>query len=577
MDKERLLRYLNQKYMSKCEIACNLPLGMNADEVWNTILEERFSKRTNLPLRNIHGDFYWYVLTDKMIAASEKIVEELIEQPTEQEFNSVSTIEEVFFTSYMEGAQISIQDAMAFLQSGEDAQDVEELMLLNNRQAGNFAASNIYHAIDEDYLHTLAYILTNGLDNGGGNYRLTDSIEIPSMRGETFEVPCSSDISGLVSEFTDFLADPKIHPLIKSAVSQAWILIVRPFPEGNERLARILSEIILIRAGYSFFSSVSLSALIARNGYGYFNAIANILRTENGGDLTYFIEYYLTLLSSAIDELRTQKTEKEQEVYEAEKQMAQVSLKPAPEEKSVSRKVGKYADTVKHAVNELKREGRTQINTTDIMSITGLNNRNVYRELERLRKKGFLVKLESLKTGNIYGFRDSETLIPEENYSPEVLNLLHELKTSSRSPKDRRLSEIITECLPRGIITKADYIRHNQESKWASDIKFAVMLGLAENIGKDKYRILTELADSRSNLMETQKSTLSALYEFFSDDMFSVEMAVAKLDYSSSHVSYILHQFKWLKLVDTQVNDDNSYSYQLKVNPKDDPELFSAA
>lgn len=576
MDKERLLRYLNQKYMSKCEIACNLPLGMNADEVWNTILEERFSKRTELPLRNIHGDCYWYVLTDKMIAASEKIVEELIEQPCEQEFNSVSTIEEIFFTSFMEGAQISIQDAMAFLQSGEDAQDVEELMLLNNRQAGNFAASNIYHAIDEDYLHTLAFILTNGLDNGSGNYRLTDSIEIPSMRGETFEVPCSSDISDLVSEFTDFLAAPKIHPLIKSAVSQAWILIVRPFPEGNERLARILSEIILIRAGYSFFSSVSLSAIIARNGYGYFNAIANILRTENGGDLTYFIEYYLTLLSSAIDELRTQKAEKEQAVYEAEKQMAQVSLKPAPEVKTANHRVGKYADTVKRAVNELKREGRTQINTTDIMSITGLNNRNVYRELERLRKKGFLIKLESLKTGNIYGFRDSETLMPEDNYSPEVLNLLHELK-NSRSSKDRRLSEIITECLPRGIITKNDYIRHNQESKWASDIKFAVMLGLAENISKDKYRILTELADSRSNLMENQKSTLSALYEFFSDDIFSVEMAVAKLDYSSSHVSYILHQFKWLKLVDTQVNDDNSYSYQLKVNPKDDPELFSAA
>ncbi|MCI7804297.1 MAG: Fic family protein, partial [Oscillospiraceae bacterium] len=423
---------------------------------------------------------------------------------------------------------------------------------------------------------TLAYILTNGLDNGGGNYRLTDSIEIPSMKGETFEVPCSSDISGLVSEFTDFLADPKIHPLIKSAVSQAWILIVRPFPEGNERLARILSEIILIRAGYSFFSSVSLSALIARNGYGYFNAIANILRTENGGDLTYFIEYYLTLLSSAIDELRTQKTEKEQEVYEAEKQMAQVSLKPAPEEKSVSHKVGKYADTVKRALTKLQNEGWKQISTSDVISVTGLETRSVYRELERLRKKGFLIKLESLKTGNIYGFRDSETMIPEDNYSPEVLNLLHELKTS-RSSKDRRLSEIITECLPRGIITKADYIRHNQESKWASDIKFAVMLGLAENIGKDKYRILTELADSRSNLMETQKSTLSALYEFFSDDMFSVEMAVAKLDYSSSHVSYILHQFKWLKLVDTQINDDNSYSYQLKVNPEDNPELFSAA
>ena len=30
--------------------------------------------------------------------------------------------------------------------------------------------------------------------------------------------------------------------------------------------------------------------------------IANILREENGGDLTYFIEYFLDLLSRAIDE-----------------------------------------------------------------------------------------------------------------------------------------------------------------------------------------------------------------------------------------------------------------------------------
>lgn len=68
------------------------------------------------------------------------------------------------------------------------------------------------------------------------------------------------------------------------------------------------------------------------------------------------------------------------------------------------------------------------------MKVTSIDsNRNVYRELERLRKKGLLIKLESLKTGNIYGFRDSETLIPEDNYSPEVLNLLHELKNSRSS------------------------------------------------------------------------------------------------------------------------------------------------
>lgn len=183
MDKERLFRFLDQKYLSRCELANKLPLGMDPDEIWNTVLEGRLARAVRLPLKNAKGDYYWYVLTNRMISASEVIVEELMQHPAEQELHlsSVSTIEEIFFTSYMEGSQISIQEAMAFLQSGQEAQDIEELMLLGNRQAGSFAARNIYHAIDEDYMHTLAYILTNGLDNGGGDFRLTDSIEIPSM------------------------------------------------------------------------------------------------------------------------------------------------------------------------------------------------------------------------------------------------------------------------------------------------------------------------------------------------------------------------------------------------------------
>ena len=44
MDKERLFRYLNQKYYSKCEMASTLPLGMNPDEIWNTVLEGRLEK-----------------------------------------------------------------------------------------------------------------------------------------------------------------------------------------------------------------------------------------------------------------------------------------------------------------------------------------------------------------------------------------------------------------------------------------------------------------------------------------------------------------------------------------------------
>ncbi|MBO6101358.1 MAG: LysR family transcriptional regulator, partial [Spirochaetaceae bacterium] len=50
-------------------------------------------------------------------------------------------------------------------------------------------------------------------------------------------------------EYCAFLSQPDIHPLIKSAVAQAYMLVARPFPEGNERLSRMLSSAVLLRCG----------------------------------------------------------------------------------------------------------------------------------------------------------------------------------------------------------------------------------------------------------------------------------------------------------------------------------------
>lgn len=43
-----------------------------------------------------------------------------------------------------------------------------------------------------------------------------------------------------------FLNDYEMHPLLKAAIAQAYVLLVRPYDEGNERLARLLSYSILL-------------------------------------------------------------------------------------------------------------------------------------------------------------------------------------------------------------------------------------------------------------------------------------------------------------------------------------------
>ena len=391
MDKERLFRYLDRKYSSKSEIIPNIPLGENADAIWAEILQNRRERGIELPLVNVHGDTYWYILTNKMISASEVIVDELMEQENTAELHrsSVATIEEIFYTGFMEGAQISVQDAMEFLQSGEEPESVEELILMNSRQAAGFATENMYHAIDSNYLHNLAYFLTDGLDNGGGDYRITDTVEIPSLQGEVVQLPPAAMIPEQTERFAEFLADTATHPLIKAAAAQAWVLAYRPFPEGNERLSRLLSSVIMIRAGYTFFGNISISSVLARTSYEYFRAIANILRTENGADLTYFLEYYLVALSAAVNEMKAKREQQQQDTIEAEQKLAAAPLVPSQEKpagdteaKSKGNPVimGKNKDNkekVDAALDELQRQGYEQFTLHDMEAITGMNRKYI--------------------------------------------------------------------------------------------------------------------------------------------------------------------------------------------------------
>jgi hypothetical protein len=160
-------------------------------------------------------------------------------------------------------------------------------------------------------------------------FRSGEEVDCSVAVGESFSFPLACTIPDRIDEFTAFLQSPQVHPLIKVAVAQAYMMVLRPFSEGNERLGRILSSIILLRSGYTFFSDVSLSALIARKSYSYYEAMANILRDENGGDLTYFMEYFLELLARAVDERRLRLVQQEEQNRQAEIELAHTALTPS--------------------------------------------------------------------------------------------------------------------------------------------------------------------------------------------------------------------------------------------------------
>ena len=334
MNREKLYQHLEQHYVSKREMISRLPLDVQPDEIWQDILNRRRVRSIMLPIHSPRGNPYWYVTTQKMASASDRIISEMMENETEfdpyRNLPATTCLEESFFTSYVEGSQLTMQDAMAFIQGDMEPQSAEEQLILNNRNALNFISSNLYRPVSEEFINTVAGLLNENMEIGGEGYRATDFAEIPSMTGLAYEVPKAFMIPDSVREISLLIADPTIHPLIKAAVSHAWALVVRPFPDANERLGRILSQFILLRSGYHFFSDVSLSSLIARKSYAYFNAMTNILLPENSSDMTYFVEYFLCLLAEAVGERHLRLEAGNPDVIQAEQEMARQPIAPPP-------------------------------------------------------------------------------------------------------------------------------------------------------------------------------------------------------------------------------------------------------
>lgn len=126
---------------------------------------------------------YRYVLTDRMVRASELLCDAALGQAEEPDLYRMEMAgampEEMFFTSYVEGAQMTMEDAMAYLQSGTEPGNIYEHMLSNNRQAWATMMQGLYHPLDEGFVRMLAGMLTEDMEDNGADSDSTTIMRSP--------------------------------------------------------------------------------------------------------------------------------------------------------------------------------------------------------------------------------------------------------------------------------------------------------------------------------------------------------------------------------------------------------------
>ena len=95
-----------------------------------------------------------------------------------------------------------------------------------------------------------------------------------------------------------------IDPVIKAAIAHFWFIIIHPFDDGNGRIARAISDLMLARSDASAERFYSMSSQILIELKKYYEILQKV--QHSSGDITPWLDWFLNCLKKAL--IATEKT-----------------------------------------------------------------------------------------------------------------------------------------------------------------------------------------------------------------------------------------------------------------------------
>lgn len=140
--------------------------------------------------------------------------------------------------------------------------------------------------------------------------------------GVVFETATPFDTPRMMSEIVqwtnDALKDKQLHPLIIVSIFVVVFLEIHPFQDGNGRLSRVLTTLLLLKVGYAYVPYSSLESIIEKSKEGYYLALRQTqgsIRTE-APNWQPWLTFFLRALAAQVRSL-SKKVEREKIILSA--------------------------------------------------------------------------------------------------------------------------------------------------------------------------------------------------------------------------------------------------------------------
>lgn len=187
-----------------------------------------------------------------------------------------------------------------------------------------------------------------------------------------FEAPSRDIIPMEITKFLNWIKTANHQdPVLKAAIAHLWFLTIHPFEDGNGRIARSITDLLLARSDNSAQRFYSMSAQIQRERRQYYDILE---KTQKGDlDITNWLIWFLDCLDRALSATDTT--------------LDKVLLKTRYWQLFATKKIN---DRQKLILNKLLDGFEGKLNTSKWAKITKVSNDTALRDILALVEENVL-------------------------------------------------------------------------------------------------------------------------------------------------------------------------------------------
>ena len=157
-------------------------------------------------------------------------------------------------------------------------------------------------------------------------YRTSDMQVVSGAMGKEkihYQAVSPDLVKAEMDSFLNWLNNDNTHdPVLKAAIAHFWFIIIHPFDDGNGRIGRAITDMLLARAENSGERFYSMSSQILIERKQYYEILQKV--QHSAGDITEWLDWFLHCLKNAMlsTETTTQKILKKAEFWKQHKHTA---------------------------------------------------------------------------------------------------------------------------------------------------------------------------------------------------------------------------------------------------------------